>query len=124
MVPRQEVQRRDLGKANLTQLGPLCVRAELSLQSVNEEDRTVDLVFTTGAGVERYDYWKDERYIETLSLDPAHVRLDRLNAGGPVLDSHSAWSVSDQLGAVVPGSVKLTKKAGELKARFSNRQSV
>jgi hypothetical protein len=57
-------------------------------------------------------------------MDPAHVRLDRINAGAPLLDSHSAYSVSDMLGTVVPGSVTLTKKAMLGSVRFSKRAAV
>jgi hypothetical protein len=101
---------------------PLSIRA--ALESVNEETRTVDLVFSTGAAVERMDFWTGKRYIETLSLEPAHVRLERLNDGGPLLDAHGAWSVSDQLGAVVPGSVSLMKKEARARVQFSKRAAV
>ncbi len=104
---------------------PLQMRAEMvPPASANDETREVDLIFTTGAGVERYDWMNDKRYLEILSLDPKHVRLDRLNQGGPLLDSHSAWSVADMLGAVVPGSVTLTKSQGRARVRFSKREAV
>jgi len=106
------------------QVPPLSIRADVSVQSANDEARTVDLVFTTGAPVQRYDWMSDTRYLETLSLDPAHVRLDRLNTIGPLLDGHSAYSVGDILGSVVPGSVSLTKKAGRATVRFSKRTAV
>lgn len=101
---------------------PLSVRA--AIESFDEEARTVDLVFSTGAPVERMDFWTGKRYVETLSLDPAHVRLERLNAGGPLLDSHSSWTVADQLGAVEPGSVVLAKKEARATVRFSRRDAV
>jgi hypothetical protein len=44
--------------------------------------------------------------------------------GAPLLDSHSAYSVADQLGAVVPGSASLFKKAATVKVRFSKRDAV
>jgi hypothetical protein len=110
--------------SRLVEMPPLCFRAEVVDDSVDDDARTVDLIFTTGAPVQRYDFWSDKRYIETLSLDPAHVRLDRLNAGGPLLDSHSSYSVADQLGTVVPGTVSLTKKEGRASVRFSKRDAV
>lgn len=110
-------------KGNRTvQLAPLSIRA--AVDSINDGDRTVEVVFSTGAPVERFDWNSGKRYLETLSLDPAHIRVDRLNAGAPVLDSHSAWSVSDQLGAVVPGSVRLLKNEGRATVRFSKRDAV
>src|SRR5574341_778221 len=79
-------------------LPPLCGRADVA--TVNEEQRTVELVFSTGAAVERMDWWTGKRYLEKLSLRPEHIRLDRLHAGAPLLDAHSAWSISDQIGVV------------------------
>src|SRR6185436_2217462 len=101
---------------------PLCVRADVS--SVNENDRTVELVFSTGAGVERYDY-RLGRYIEKLSLKKGDVRLGRLNSGAaPVLDTHSAWSISDQIGVVEPNSIKFVDGEGRATVRFSKRETV
>lgn len=96
----------------------------VGVASINEEDRTVDVILSTGAEVERMDFWTGKRYIERLSLDPKHVRIDRLNAGAPLLDSHSTYSVVDQLGAVVPGSVTLTKGEMRARVRFSRREAV
>lgn len=98
------------------------MRAEV--KSVDDEARTVELVFSTGAPVERMDYWTGKRYIETLSLDESHVRIDRLNDGGPLLDSHGHYSVGDILGSVVPGSVSLAKKEARARVKFSARASV
>lgn len=84
----------------------------------------MELVFSTGAGVERMDYWTGKRYIEKLSLDPAHLNVSRLDAGAPLLDSHSAYSIADQIGTVVPGSVKLTKSEARATVRFSKRAAV
>ena len=106
------------------EMPPLSFRADFAPQTVNEESRTVELTFTTGAPVQRYDWMSDKRYLETLSLDPEHVRLGRLNAGASLLDSHSAYSVADVLGAVVPDSAVLTKKEGRATVRFSKREAV
>lgn len=103
-------------------LPALCVRAEVG--SVNEEARTVDLVFSTGAAVDRYDWMSGKRYREVLSMKSSAVRLDRLNAGAPLLDSHSAYSVGDILGTVVPGTARLSSGQGLATVRFSKRDAV
>jgi prohead serine protease len=103
---------------------PFALQARVLPKSINEETRTIDVVLSTGAAVERMDWWTGKRYIETLSLDEGHVRLDRLNEGGPLLDSHSSWSVSDLLGSVVPGSVTLNKKEMRARVAFSRRAAV
>lgn len=110
--------------ARTVNLPPLSFRADLTPASVNTDKRTVDLTFSTGAAVERRDWWTGDRYIEKLSLEPGAVRLGRLNAGGPLLDSHSAYSVRDMLGAVVPGTAKVANKLGAATVQFSQREDV
>lgn len=110
------------GTPHTIDVPPLSVRAEIG--SVNEEARTVELIFSTGAGVERMDWYSGKRYLEVLSLEPKHVRLDRLNAAGPLLDAHSAWSVGDILGAVVRGSARVEKGKAIATVKFSKREAV
>jgi hypothetical protein len=103
---------------------PLTLRANVEPASIDPEARTCDLVFSTGAGVMRYDWATGERFIETLSLDPKHIRLERLNTGAPFLNAHSAWDVSDVLGVVVDDSVRIEKGAARARVRFSKRADV
>ncbi len=109
-------------KPQTIQLVPLDLRA--AVETVNDDTRTVNLVFTTGADVIRYDWDTGERYIERLSMDPKAVRLDRLNSGAPLLDTHSAWSLANVIGAVEDGSAKLNGKTGAAAVRFSKRADV
>jgi hypothetical protein len=112
----------DMRGSHTIDVTPLSVRADIS--AINEDARTVDMVFSTGAAVERYDWSTGKRYLEKLSMDPKHVRLDRLNAAGPLLDTHSAWSVADVFGAVVEGSARMEKGKGLASVRFSKRDTV
>ena len=66
--------------------------------TLNEENRTVQVQYTTGAGVKRY--MRGDPYIEELSLEPGHVRLERLNNGAPVLNAHSQWDMRSVIGVV------------------------
>jgi hypothetical protein len=100
----------------------LCVRA--SVGTINPDTRTTDLIFSTGAAVDRMDPWTGKRYREVLSMDPAHIRLERLNAGAPLLDAHSAYSIADVIGAVQPGSARVEKGQGLATVRFSKRDAV
>lgn len=95
---------------------PLDVRAMVS--SVNAEKRTFDLTWTTGADVVRFDWETGRRFLERLSTDPKHVRLERLNSGAPLLDSHSAYSVANQLGVVEDDSASVNGKTGRATVRF------
>lgn len=90
---------------------PLIGRAaSVTPSSLDRENRTVDIVWTTGATVQRvrWEGW-DERveYDEELVVSGNAVRLERLNAGGPFLDSHRSWGLDSVLGSVVPGSVRI-----------------
>ena len=100
---------------------PLSLRAALG--SVDPDRRTADLVWSTGAAVDRVDY-AGQRYLEVLSLDPRHVRLDRLNSNAPVLNSHSAGSVSDVLGVVLSGTARVDGRQGTATVAFSRRADV
>lgn len=109
-------------KPQTVDLLPLSVRADVG--AVDEEKRTVDLIFSTGAAVDRFDYWTGKRYREVLSMDPSHIRLQRLNAGAPLLDAHSAWSIGDVLGTVEPNSARVEKGKAYATVRFSKRASI
>ena len=99
----------------------LLTRAMFAPDTVNVEARTVDVVWTTGAQVKRSD-WARGDYIEELSLQPDHVRLDRLNKGAPLLDSHENWSLRSVLGVVE--RAWLNGNEGRATVRFSKRAEV
>lgn len=84
--------------------------ASVRPESVDREARTVEIVWTTGATVQRvrWEGWDDRiEYDEELVVSGNAVRLDRLNAGGPFLDSHRSWGLDSVIGSVVPGSVRI-----------------
>ncbi|MFT3843355.1 MAG: hypothetical protein QM723_40610 [Myxococcaceae bacterium] len=82
-------------------VGPLDLRAEIIPTSVDEKSRTFEVTFSTGAKVLRSSFWSSPSY-EELSLDPAHVRMDRLKSGAaPFLADHNGYDVSRQPGRVM-----------------------
>ena len=94
---------------------PLSLRAQFQPKTLNDEARTVELVWTTGARVLRGFF---ETFWEELSLDPKHVRMGRLNNGAPLLDSHDQFSgVSAVLGVVE--SARLADGKGTAIVRFA-----
>lgn len=91
--------------------------ADLMPASMDAERRTVDVVFTTGAAVKRYDWWADRHYLEELEVTPEAVRLDRLNGGAPFLRDHYA-STDSTIGVVERGSAKIENGRGTATVRF------
>jgi hypothetical protein len=101
-------------------LPPLDLRADVG--EIDTDTRTVALTFSTGADVLRYDWDTGKRWVERLSLDPKHVRMQRLNARAPLLDSHSAYSIAHQIGVVERASLEGRKGLADV--RFSKRLDV
>jgi hypothetical protein len=83
---------------------PMQVRGhDLNIGSIDEEARTVTLVFTTGAAVRRLRYsgWDTAvPFDEVLVVSDRALDLTRMNLGAPVLDSHSRWSTFSQIAVV------------------------
>lgn len=112
------------GEPRTVQLPQLSLRAEIAPTSLNKDQRTVDLIFSTGADVVRSDWWTGQKWIERLSLDKKAVRLERLNSGAPLLDTHSGWSLGSMLGVVREGTAKIEGKKGIAGVQFSRRDDV
>lgn len=70
---------------------------------VDTETRTLDMVWTTGATVRRRRYVGWDTVVpfdEILLVSDKAIDLSRMNAGAPVLDSHSVWSTFSQVAVV------------------------
>ena len=81
-----------------------------------------ELVFTTGAPVRRYDWANDRYYLEQLQVTPEAINLDRLQRGAPLLNTHSSWSLEDQVGVV--DQPVIAAGVGTVQAQLSRRESV
>lgn len=107
---------------------PLIGRAaSVRPESLDREARTIEIVWTTGATVQRvrWEGWDDRvEYEEELVVDAGAVRLERLNAGAPFLDSHNGWSLSSVLGTVVPGSARVEGGRGYATIQLTAAQDV
>lgn len=93
--------------------------------SIDEAARTVELVWSTGAAVQRYGRLPNGghgAYLEELDMSPAAVDLSRLNAGAPLLNSHDRATLGDQIGVVERAWVERGKAMA--KVRFSERADV
>lgn len=99
----------------------LHTRALFEPSTINVEERTVEVVWTTGAQVKRAS-WSRGDYIEELSLQPGAVRLNRLNNGAPLLDAHSSYELRNVVGVVE--RAWLNGSEGRALVRFSRRDDV
>lgn len=109
--------------AGLTERGALPLQTRLApIAHVDRESRTAEVTWTTGARVKRYDWERGHAYLEELSLDSKHVRMERLRHGAPLLNAHRRFDVADVVGVVEAA----TLGAGEGRAtvRFSDRAEV
>ncbi|WP_412049486.1 prohead protease/major capsid protein fusion protein [Hoeflea sp. Naph1] len=97
--------------------------AELAPNTADADTRTVEVVWSAGARVRRATFF-GEPYDEELSLDPAHVRLDRLNAGAPFLKVHELDTLDAVIGSVVPGTARIENGRGIALVRISERADV
>lgn len=105
--------------------------AALTPGTAKDEDRSVDVVWSTGARRRRLMFrgWDEVVEVEEeLSLEPGHVRLERLQAGVSVLANHRTGGfdtpLSGVLGTTVPGTAKVANGEGTCRIRLSARDSV
>ena len=104
---------------------PMMVRAaEVRPASYQEADNSIEIVWTTGAAGMRFDWWDGSYYLEELSVAPEAVRLDRMNAGVCLLDSHETYSLRSVLGSVVPGSASVDGTQGTARVRLATTPDV
>ena len=99
------------------EIPPLEFRAEIVPDSIDEERRTISVIWTTGARVLRGFF---DQFWEELSLDPKHVRMGRLQSGAaPLLRDHKG-DLCSQLGVVESASLQKTK--GTATVRFAKAE--
>ena len=104
---------------------PMQVRAaSLAPSTFDEAQNTVEVVWTQGATVRRYDYWEGKPYDEALDVTTEAVDMARFDAGTvQVLDGHRVYGgVSAILGIAERGWID----GGEGRAtiRLSQRPEV
>jgi hypothetical protein len=101
---------------------PQYARAQFVSASLNEESRTVDVVFATPTPVLRYSWYREEYYNEVLDMDGAN--LERASKGLPVLDNHNSYG---SVRNAVIGRAENIRRDGDqwvATVRFSKRDDV
>lgn len=122
-----DVRERDSETARTAQTGDIVRRAmpvRAAPETFDAENRSVDLVISTGASVRRRNFFTGEEFDEELVISRDAVRMDRLDRGAPLLDSHFNFSLGGVLGAVVPGSAHIEDGALVARVQFSQREDV
>lgn len=102
------------------QLGKQFSRALFDVNSINKEARTIDVVFATETPVLKSTW--DGMINEILVCDAANVRMERINSGAPLLDTHDKYSVTTQLGVVE--NARVENRQLKATVRFSKRDDV
>ena len=93
-------------------------------ETFNAEARTIEMTFTTSMPVRMWKFkgfFDIEEFNEILSMDPSHVRLDRMKKGAPFLNNHRRFSFEDQLGVVERVWIEGEELRGVV--RFSKKKS-
>lgn len=102
-------------------IAPNQLRASFVPNTWNEEKRTIDVVWTTGARGKRFS-WTVGYYYEELSTESRHVDLSRLKSGASVLNNHKAYDLKDIIGVVE--SARMKDGEGHATIRFSERDEL
>ena len=96
--------------------------AEILAPQAETQGRVRDVVFYSGAKIQRLDWWTGDKWWLSFSMKPEDVKLGRLNVGAPVLNSHGMFTLNDQIGVVEKGW--LDGKKAKATLRFSDREDV
>ena len=86
-------------------------------KSIDEENRTVEMVFTTSDPVRMYSYDLGE-FDEILEMKESSIDLTRFESGAPLLNSHRRFDLDDQIGVVESVRIENEKLVGTV--RFPN----
>jgi hypothetical protein len=89
--------------------------AQILPSTANPKDGTIDVVWYSGAPVPRRDRGTGEPYM--LQLDMQGCRLDRLNNGAPVFDSHFT---GDDFKSLMAGKVGTRAQVGVVRRAWPN----
>lgn len=85
--------------------------------TANDDDRTVDVVWYTGASVPRF---KRNGQPYMLRLDMAGAKMDRLNAGAPVFDNHMS---GDDFPSAMAGVLGTRAQVGVVQKAWADGRS-
>jgi hypothetical protein len=106
--------------AKIIELPAMINRASIDHKSFDEADNSIEVVWTTGASVRRYDRLEAVHYNEVLDVTQTAIRLERLNAGAPFLDTHASYTLENVKGVVIPGTARIENGNGIARVKLSS----
>ncbi|WP_399681624.1 prohead protease/major capsid protein fusion protein [Xenophilus sp.] len=121
-APAADVRREDLPLAGRTMELRDFQRAGDADAGADAPLATARLVFSAGAAVRRYDWFRDRPYLEQLVVEEGAVRMERLTRGAPLLNTHNSWDLEAQLGVVERPTIEAGQ--GLCDVTFSRRESI
>lgn len=106
---------------------PLAFRGAFNPQSIDDESRTVEVVFSTGAAVRRWRWVRNfdvEEYEQALEISESAIDAEFLNSGAaPFLDAHNSQSLDAVLGVIEEGSLVIYEgKEARVRVRFDDTE--
>lgn len=94
--------------------------AEFRAGSLDVANRTIEIVWSSGAPVRRYDWSAGEFYLEKLEMTAEACDLERMNSGVvSFLDNHRREGMADRLGSIIPGTAKIEAGLGIATVKLS-----
>ena len=84
-----------------TKLPSMIRTMSIAPESIDNENRTVEVVWTTGARAIQFNWDFGGEFIEELEISEQAINMERLNSGSaPFLNMHDGWNLSSVLGVV------------------------
>jgi hypothetical protein len=96
-------------------------RANITANSYSEADNTIEIVFATEFEVKRCT-WDGTEFIEILECTDTAVRMQRINAGANLVDTHNTYSVNTIIGVVERAWIE--NKECKAVVRLSKREDI
>lgn len=104
---------------------PIRINAEIRADSYNEQENTIDVVFTTGQRGLR-QMWDGTTFYEELEVSDSAIRMERLKLGAPYLNDHNPWGIENVLGRTMNPRIETVngQKQGVVTIKLATRDEV
>jgi HK97 family phage prohead protease len=101
----------------LTLPSELHLRAAIDAKSYDPKTGEFEMTISTGAAVERVEWWSGNRWVERLQISKGAIDLARLKDGAPLADTHNVFSLDGVVGVMRDAWVEGEGENARLKGR-------